>query len=108
MSFFRNMNRKTRREFSKMNNEQKETIISEELNGKIKDAVSAKIANSFINGVITANHLLYEKYVEKIENSENQEEIAKLMIALIDEIKSNNDKYNQKFNAKVEEKDASN
>lgn len=108
MSFFKNMNRKARREFSKMNDEQKQTIISEEVNGKIKDTLNAKIATSFINGVITANHLLYEKYVEKIESSENKEEIAKLMIALIDEIKSKNDKYNQKFNTKVEEENASN
>lgn len=86
MSFFRKLNRKQRRQFDKLEQEEKNQIIAREISEKIKETSQKQIAVSFIKGTIWANKILYDKYVTAWDAA-NYNDKRKVAKELIDEIR---------------------
>lgn len=85
MSFIRNLNRKQRRKFDKLEQEEKKQILAHEISQKVNEAAGKKISNAFVQGAVFANKILYEHYLEGIENL-SEEEKTKRINDLVEEI----------------------
>lgn len=85
-SFLRSLNRKKRRQFDKLDSEEKKEIIAAEIAKKINAAAGEKISDAFIQGSIFGNKVLYEHY---LTNWDTLDDAQKLRVAneLADEIK---------------------
>ena len=91
MSFLRGLNRKKRRQFDKLEQEEKNRIIAHEISEKIKETTQKQIALSFIRGTEWVNKMYYEKYVVAWDSAKYD---AKRKVAkeLIEEIRMHYEK----------------
>lgn len=97
MSFFRKLNRKQRRQFDKLEQEEKNQIIAHEISQKVSETIQKQIYIASVNGVIHGNELLYKKYVTAWDAAKYEEK-RKIAKQLIEEIRMHHQKYieNQK------------
>ena len=91
MSIFKKMNRKQRRQFDKLEQEEKNRIIAHEISEKIKETTQKQIALSFIRGT--------EKYVLSWDAAkyDSKRKVAK---ELIEEIRMHYEKAVERDKAK--------
>lgn len=91
MSFFSKLNRKQRRQFDKLEQEEKNRIIAHEISEKIKETTQKQIGLSFIRGTEWVNKMYYEKYVVAWDAAKYD---AKRKVAkeLIEEIRMHHEK----------------
>lgn len=96
MSFLRGLNRKQRRQFDKLHDEEKKQIVAHEISEKIKDTTQKQIGMAFAQGVMWGNKLLYDKYVTQWDSSKynGKHKIAK---ELVEEIRMHYEKGNKVF-----------
>lgn len=92
MSFLRGLNRKKRRQFDKLEQEEKNKIIAHEISEKIKETTQKQIGVAFVKGVVQANEMLYEKYVTAWDAAKYDEK-RKVAKQLIEEIRMHHQKY---------------
>ncbi len=83
-SILASMNRKAKRNFDKLSQEQKAEIIKTEIINKVSVAMSQEISKSMIYGIAFGKEQLYKNYVSKIDELEcngnnSSEEIQKLL-----------------------------
>ena len=99
MSFFSKLNRKQRRQFDKLEQEEKNRIIAHEISEKIKETTQKQIALSFIRGTEWVNKMYYEKYVVSWDAAKYD---AKRKVAkeLIEEIRMHYEKAVERDKAK--------
>ena len=91
MGFLRGLNRKKRRQFDKLEQEEKKQIVAHEILEKIKETTQKQISSSFVKGVIWANKILYEKYVTAWDEAKYEEK-RKVAKELIEEIRMHYEK----------------
>lgn len=92
MSFFRGLNRKKRRQFDKLEQEEKNQIIAHEISQKVSETTQKQIAVAFVKGVVQANEMLYEKYVTAWDAAKYEEK-RKVAKQLVEEIRMHHQKY---------------
>lgn len=92
MSIFKKMNRKQRRQFDKLNQEEKNQIIAHEISEKIKETTQKQIALSFIRGTEWVNKIYYEKYVLSWDAAKYDSKRKKVAKELIEEIRMHYEK----------------
>lgn len=99
MNFFKKLNRKQRRQFDKLKQEEKNQIIAHEISEKIKETTQKQIALSFIRGTEWVNKMYYEKYVVAWDSAKYD---AKRKVAkeLIEEIRMHYEKAVERDKAK--------
>lgn len=95
-NLFKDMNRKQRRSFNKLNVDEKETTLWMEMQRVLSEHNTKITSNAFVNGYLSAFPFLYNKYLVDYDflNDEAQAEVCKNLIA---EICKGNDVYNKKF-----------
>ena len=92
MSFLRGLNRKKRRQFDKLEQEEKNQIIAHDIAEKFKEVGERQIAVAFVKGVVHANEMLYEKYVTAWDAAKYEEK-RKVAKQLVEEIRMHHQKY---------------
>lgn len=92
MSFFERMNRKQKRKFKKLGNEEKSQIISHEINQKIKDERNKIVAISFADGYLYASKLLYDHFFERWKKAKYNEK-HKIAKEMMEQIEKDNERY---------------
>lgn len=92
MNFFKNLNRKQRRQFDKLEQEEKNKIIAHDIAEKFKEVGERQIAVAFVKGVVHANEMLYEKYVTAWDAAKYEEK-RKVAKQLVEEIRMHHQKY---------------
>lgn len=95
-SFLRSLNRKQRRQFDKLDTDEKKDILVAEVAKKINEAAGKKISDAFVQGVIYANKLLYDHHLTDWETA-SPEKKMEIAVALVAEIKLHRDKANEMF-----------
>ena len=90
-NFLRSLNRKKRRQFDKLDKEEKEQIIAHEITQKINESAGKEISKAFVKGAIFANKLLYDHYLTKWDELDDHEKMG-VAEALVAEIKMHRDK----------------
>lgn len=95
MSFFKRLNRQQRRKFDKLNNKQKQEIVSAEVNEKLSHIMAQQIAKSFIDGNLWAYKEIMEKYCNPILalKGKNAKERNRILDELINEVSVRYQKY---------------
>lgn len=103
MNFFRKLNKKQRRQFDKLKKEEKDQIISKEINDKVREKLNQEVAIAFADGFLFANNMIYEKYFDRWSKAKynDKHKIAKEMI---EEIEKNREKYLERHNLNKDEK----
>lgn len=102
MSFFKKLNRKQRRQFDKLDKEEKKEIIAHEINEKVKASTQRMIATAFADGHLFCSKMLYEKYFERYKSAKQREK-AKIADEIMAEISVGYNKYNELHSPKKEE-----
>ena len=92
MGILRSLNRKNRRKFEKLEQEEKNQIIAHEISEKIKATTQKQIGVAFVKGVVQANEMLYEKYVTAWDAAKYDEK-RKVAKQLVEEIRLHHQKY---------------
>lgn len=92
MGILRSLNRKNRRKFEKLEQEEKNKIIAHDIAEKFKEVGERQIAVAFVKGVVHANEMLYEKYVTAWDAAKYEEK-RKVAKQLVEEIRMHHQKY---------------
>lgn len=92
MSFLRGLNRKKRRQFDRLEQEEKNRIIAHEISEKIKETTQKQIGVAFVKGVAQANEILYNKYVTAWDAAKYDEK-RKVAKQLVEEIRMHHEKF---------------
>ncbi len=98
-SIFESMNRKDKRKFNSLPEDEKAEIFRTELQKTISGKMADEVTNSFYRGYLMAYSLLYENYIEpmlKLDESE-YEKVVKIWAALGKEIAEKNEKAHAEF-----------
>lgn len=104
MNVFQKLNRKQKRQFAKMTDQQKEEMLSAELQPALQRAVNKASAEAFVAGFLYANEFLYGKYLtDYVYMDEQQRE--DVCVALVDEIVKGKKRYDEH---KAKEKEGKN
>ena len=90
-SFLRSLNRKQRRQFNKLDEDEKKDILAAEVAKKINESAGKEISKAFVKGTIFANKLLYDHYLTKWDELDDHEKMG-IAEALVAEIKLHRDK----------------
>lgn len=90
-SFLRSLNRKQRRQFNKLDTDEKKDILAAEVAKKINESAGKEISKAFVKGAIFANKLLYDHYLTKWDELDDHEKMG-IAEALVAEIKLHRDK----------------
>lgn len=95
-NFLRSLNRKQRRQFNKLDTDEKKDILAAEVAQKINESAGKEISKAFVKGAIFANKLLYDHHLTGWEEAspEKKMEIAEALVA---EIKMHRDKALKMF-----------
>lgn len=95
-NFLRSLNRKQRRQFNKLDTDEKKDILAAEVAKKINESAGKQISKAFIQGAIFGNKVLYEHY---LTNWDIIDDAQKLRVAneLADEIKEHYQKALEMF-----------
>lgn len=95
-SFLRSLNRKQRRQFNKLDTDEKKDILAAEVAKKINESAGKQISKAFVHGAIFGNKILYEHY---LTNWDIIDDAKKLRVAneLADEIKEHYQKALEMF-----------
>lgn len=104
-SFLRSLNRKQRRQFDKLDSEEKKEIIAADIAKKINESAGKQISKAFIQGAIFGNKVLYEHY---LTNWDILDDAQKLRVAneLAHEIKEHYQKALEMFPEDTKSEDA--
>lgn len=83
-NIFEGMNRKSRRGFNKLHDEQKQEVIRSAIMDKVSGVMAGEVAKSIITGMQLAHEQLYTKYVSAIDElqvngEDSSQEIEKLL-----------------------------
>lgn len=105
MSFLRSLNRKKRRQFDKLEQDEKNQIIAHEISEKMKETTQKQIGVAFVKGVVQANEMLYKKYVTAWDAAKYDEK-RKVAKQLVEEIRMHHQKFVE--NSKAEEPETEN
>lgn len=105
MGILRSLNRKNRRKFEKLEQEEKNRIIAHEISEKMKETTQKQIGVAFVKGVVQANEMLYEKYVTDWDTAKYDEK-RKVAKQLVEEIRMHHKKFVE--NSKAEEPETEN
>lgn len=92
MGILRSLSRKKRRQFDKLEQEEKNQIIAHDIAEKFKEVGERQIAVAFVKGVVHANEMLYEKYVTAWDAAKYDEK-RKVAKQLVEEIRLHHQKY---------------
>ena len=92
MSFFSKLNRKQRRQFDRLEQEEKNRIIAHEISEKIKETTQKQIGVAFVKGVAQANEILYNKYFTEWDAAKYDEK-RKVAKQLVEEIRMHHEKF---------------
>lgn len=95
-NFLRSLNRKQRRQFNKLDAEEKKEIVAADIAKKINEAAGEKISDAFVQGAIYANKLLYDHHLTGWDEA-SPEKKMEIAVALVGEIKLHRDKANEMF-----------
>lgn len=95
-SFLGNLNRKQRRQFNKLDEDEKKEILIAEVAKKVNETAGKKISDAFVQGAIYANKLLYDHHLTGWEEA-SPEKKMEIATALVAEIKLHRDKANEMF-----------
>lgn len=95
-NFLRSLNRKQRRQFNKLDTDEKEDILAAEVAKKINESAGKEISKAFVKGAIFANKLLYDHYLIKWDELDDHEKMG-VAEALVAEIKMHRDKALKMF-----------
>lgn len=90
-SFLRSLNRKQRRQFNKLDTDEKKDILAAEVAKKINESVGKEIARAFVKGSIFANKVLYDNHLAEWDSADHQKKMG-IAEALVAEIKLHRDK----------------
>lgn len=90
-SFLGSLNRKQRRQFNKLDTDEKKDILAAEVAKKINESAGKEISKAFVKGAIFANKLLYDHYLTKWDELDDHEKTG-IAEALVAEIKLHRDK----------------
>lgn len=90
-NFLRSLNRKQRRQFNKLDTDEKKDILAAEVAKKINESAGKEISKAFVKGAIFANKLLYDHYLTKWDELDDHEKMG-IAEALVAEIKLHRDK----------------
>lgn len=95
-NFLRSLNRKQRRQFNKLDEDEKKEILVAEVAKKINETAGKKISDAFVQGAIYANKLLYDHHLTGWDEA-SPEKKMEMAVALVAEIKLHRDKANEMF-----------
>lgn len=90
-NFLGSLNRKRRRQFNKLDTDEKKDILAAEVAKKINESAGKEISKAFVKGAIFANKLLYDHYLTKWDELDDHEKMG-IAEALVAEIKLHRDK----------------
>lgn len=93
MSFLRGLNRKQRRLFNKVEKDEKIQILSHEMSEKYREMLNKEVSKSFIDGLLFASKLLYDRYLNDYFNEEDQAKKDELVQKMIENVRSDYEKY---------------
>lgn len=77
------MNRKQKRGFNKLSEDEKSELIKSEIVNKVSPIMSREIANATVNGIYIERDRLYNHYVKPIDESDTEEEKTRLVNELL-------------------------
>lgn len=93
MSFLRGLNRKQRRQFNKLEKDEKMQLLSHEMSEKYREMLNKEVAKSFIDGILFESKLLYDRYLNDYFNEEDQTKKDELVQKMIENVRSDYEKY---------------
>lgn len=97
MNIFKNMNRKQKREYDKLDNDKKEELLQAAIVDKVSGTMATEIAKAMITGMELEREQLYQKYVTKIDDcSYGCDEWLEYVDKLLSYLRVEHLKYEQK------------
>ena len=90
-NFLRSLNRKQRRQFDKLDTDEKKDILVAEVAKKINESAGKEISKAFVKGAIFANKIIYDNHLTEWDNADSQKKLE-IAEALVAEIKMHRDK----------------
>lgn len=102
MELFKNMNRKKRREFEKLTNEQKVELAVNEIKQNLAREQAAKASVLFLDGGLYVCKVFQNDYLDKITDDNKDEIIERLIADIMERCKKYDERFPQKED-KVEE-----
>lgn len=77
------MNRKQKRGFKKLSEDEKSEFIKTEIVSKVSPIMSREIANATVNGIYIERERLYSHYVKPIDEADTEEEKERFINELL-------------------------
>lgn len=102
MSFFRNLDRKQKRQFNKLNKKDQQETVAAALQEKYSNVLQREVSKAFVRGVMFGNNTLYDKFVTKWDAAKYDDK-RKVAKELVEEIRQHHDKYVQMFESESKE-----
>ena len=99
-----NMNRKARRSFNKLSEEEKAKIIHDQVVSKVQETVGKEVRDAFLAGVQYEGQHLYQKYVSQIDNAGEDAETGEIVEKLLSDIRHSHLMYVKNHPDTVENK----
>lgn len=97
MNLLKTLNRKQRRQFNKLDKQEQIKIVAQQINEKTSKTTQEHIAKAFVDGTLTAYKLLGDRYLERYESAQTENDFKELMDDLFKEVKRKIDIYNERF-----------
>lgn len=87
------LNRHGRRAFKKLPDEEKSKIVHSVVVSKVQEVVGKEVRNAFISGVQYGGEHLYQKYVSKIDEANEDAETGEIVEKLLSDIRESHLRY---------------